>query len=216
MEYTLEQLNEKMKANNGKLDLSGTQITSLPADLTVGGGLDLSNTPITSLPAGLTVGDWLDLSGTKITNPKEYKKLKDGDFVEGRYIYCDGILTHIKKAKKIGDYTYYVGRIKGKNVLFDGENYAHCKNFRDGVADIEFKKAKERGAEQYRGYTQETVVTAEEAKTMYRVITGACRAGTEQFVSGLREIKESYTVGELIEMTRGQYRSEVFKSFFER
>lgn len=100
------------------------------------------------------------------------------------------------------------------NAILDGENYAHCKSFRDGVNDIEFKKAKDRGAAQYEGFTMETVVAVEEAKTMYRIITGACKAGTEHFVNGLRSVKEKYTVRELIDITEGQYRSEVFKTFF--
>jgi hypothetical protein len=50
----------------GSLLLSGTQIQSLPADLQVGGGLDLRDTPIQSLPAGLQVGGNLLLSGTQI------------------------------------------------------------------------------------------------------------------------------------------------------
>ena len=52
----------------GTLDLSGTQITSLPDSLTVGGWLDLSGTQITSLPDNLTVGGGLDLIGTQITS----------------------------------------------------------------------------------------------------------------------------------------------------
>ena len=52
---------------SGSLDLSGTKITSLPDNLTVGDWLDLSGTKITSLPDNLTVGGWLDLSGTGIT-----------------------------------------------------------------------------------------------------------------------------------------------------
>jgi Leucine-rich repeat (LRR) protein len=53
---------------SGDLDLYGTQITSLPADLTVGGSLYLGSTPITSLPADLTVGGNLDLGNTQITS----------------------------------------------------------------------------------------------------------------------------------------------------
>ena len=196
MNFTLEQLKEKMKRNGGWLDLSGTQITSLPEGLTVGGSLYLS--------------------GTQITNPKHYKRLKNGDFVNGKYIYCDDMLIHIKRKKKIGEYTFFVGKIKGLNVIFDGKNYAHCKNFRDGVTDIEFKKAKDRGANQYKDFTLETIVTADEAKTMYRVITGACKAGTEHFVNGLKDVKKKYTIRELIDITEGQYRSEVFKNFFKK
>jgi hypothetical protein len=53
---------------------------------------------------------------------------------------------------------------------------------------------------------------------MYRIITGACAAGTQRFVDGLSkdEIKDNYTVSEIIEMTKGQYGHETFKNFFER
>ena len=156
------------------------------------------------------------MSGTQIINPNQYKRLKNGDFVDGKYIYCDGMLIHIKRKKKIGEYTFFVGKIKGLNVVFDGENYAHCKTFREGVTEIEFKKAKDRGANQYKDITLETIVTAEEAKTMYRIITGACKAGTEHFVNGLKEVKKKYTVRELIDITEGQYRAEVFKDFFKK
>ncbi len=236
MNFTLKELKEKMKRNGGNLYLSGTQITALPEGLTVGGWLDLrgtqitalpegltvggnlylSGTQITALPEGLTVGGGLDLRGTQITNPNNYKKLKNGDFVNGKYLYCDDMLIHVKRVKTIGEYTFYVGKIKEMNVIFDGENYAHCKSFKDGVCDIEFKKAKDRGANQYKDYTLETVVTFEEAKTMYRIITGACKAGTENFINGLHDIKKKYTVREIIDITEGQYRSEIFKNFFLR
>ena len=50
---------------SGGLYLSGTGITALPDNLTVGGGLDLRGTGITALPDNLTVGGWLYLSGLK-------------------------------------------------------------------------------------------------------------------------------------------------------
>ena len=199
MEYTIEQLKEMMD-EDGWIDLSGTQITSLPDNLAVGGWIDLRKTPIES----------------KEEEAKKIKRLKNGDYVEGRYLYCDDTLIHVKRKKKIGEYTYYVGKIKGMNAIYDGENYAHCKDFRDGVNDLEFKKAKDRGASQYRDYTMDTVVSFEDAKTMYRIITGSCKAGTEQFVNGLRSVKEQYTVREIIEITKNAYRGEVFKSFFEK
>ena len=50
---------------------------------------------------------------------------------------------------------------------------------------------------------------------MYRIITGACRAGTERFVSSIRDLKERYTIREAIALTKGQYNSEAFGRFFE-
>ena len=171
MKLTLEKAKALMDKNSGNLDLSytditalpdnltvggglylsHTQITELPDNLTVGGGLDLSGTGITALPDNLAVGGWLDLRGTKITNPT-VKKLCQGDYVPGKYLYADEILTHIKKKKQIGEYTLFVGKIPGHNVVFDGKHYAHCKNFRDGVGDLLFKSAADRGADQWHWY----------------------------------------------------------------
>ena len=234
MKLTLEEAKAMMDRNNGWLylsntgitalpdnltvggwlDLSNTNITALPDNLTVGGGLDLRDTNITALPDNLTVGGWLDLSGTEITNPT-VKRLRHGEYVSGKYLYADGILTHIKKKKKIGEYTFFVGKIPGHNVVFDGKHYAHCRNFRDGVADLLFKSAADRGAEQYRGISLDDSFTEEELKTMYRIITGACQQGTQAFVDGLKERKERYTIREAIELTKGQYNAEKFQEFFE-
>ena len=198
----------------GWLDLRGTGITALPDNLTVGGWLDLRGTGITSLPDNLTVGEWLDLRGTGITDTSSIKHLHDGDYAEGKYIYADGILTHIRKRRKLGNYTVYVGKIKGKNVVSDGVHYAHCDNIRDGIADILFKTASDRGADQYKGLDLDTEMTIDEAVTMYRIITGACRQGSEAFVNGLKEKKERYTIRECIDLTRGQYGAERFAEFF--
>ena len=252
MELTLEQANKIMKENDGSLYLSGTQITSLPDNLTVGGNLylintpitllpdnltvggslDLSDTKITSLPDNLTVGGWIDLGDTQITslpdsltvggniytdnrtiNTTKVKRLQQGDYVPSNYLYSDGILTHIKSKKQHKGYTYYTGKIKGNNMIFDGTNYAHCKTFKEGVADLAFKAASDRGADQYKGISLDSVVTLQEAITMYRIITGACRQGTDSFVNGLRVVKDKYTVQEMIDITKGAYQGEVFEKF---
>lgn len=198
MKLTLEKAKQMLEQNNNSLDLSGT--------------------PITELPDNLTVGGWLDLSGTQIVNKEaqkwRVKKLKDGDYVEGRYLYADSILTHIRKRKNCGAYTLYIGKIPGRNVVSDGTYYAHCDKLRDGISDLLFKAAKDRGAEQYKGLDLDAPRTVEEMKTMYRVITGACRQGTENFVNGLGGLKERYTIREVMQLTEGQYGSDSFARFF--
>ena len=111
-------------------------------------------------------------------------------------------------------YTYYIGKIEDKNVICDGENYAHCKSFKEGVIDLEFKKAKNRGAEQYSSLTLDSIVKKDDAITMYRVITGACQQGTQAFLDSLKEIKAEYTIQEIIDLTANHYGSETFKKFF--
>lgn len=197
MKLTLEKAKEMMERNGGSLYLSDTQIKELPKGLTVGGSLCLRNTQISRNAAN------------------RVRRLKDGDYVAGKYLYCDGILTHVSKKHKAGEYTLYVGKIKGQNVVSDGTFYAQCETLRDGIADIAFKRAAERGADQYKGIDMDTPVPLEDAKTMYRVITGACRAGTEHFAQSLGEkLQETYTVREMIEVTKGQYNAGKFAEFF--
>ena len=215
MKLTLEQAQKLMERNGFSLDLRGTGITSLPDNLTVGGWIDLEGcVAITSLPDNLTVGISLDLRGTGITDTSKVQYLCDGDYVEGRDLYADGILTHVRKRRKLGGYTVYVGKIKGKNVVSDGVHYAHCDSIRDGIADILFKTASDRGADQYKDMSLDTEMTVDEAVTMYRIITGACRQGSAAFVDGLKNKKERYTIRECIELTRGQYGAERFAQFF--
>lgn len=104
---------------------------------------------------------------------------------------------------------------KEENVVSDGKNYAHCRNLKEGIADLNFKAAKERGAERYKAIDKNQKLKTEDAVTMYRIITGACRQGTEDFLSRLEKVKESYTVNEIIKITEGHYGSEIFKKFFE-
>ena len=166
------------------------------------------------------MGGWLDLRGTQITDKdkerRKVKKLKEGAVSPGFYIYADGQLFHYTgRSHKVDAYTVYVGKIPGQLLVTDGVFWAHCKNAREGIADILFKKARDRGAEQYRGLDMDKSYSVDELKTMYRIITGACRAGTEAFVNSIKDLKESYTIREAIQITKGQYNSSAFERFFE-
>ena len=214
MILTLEKANELMNRNGGWLDLSGTGITALPDNLTVGDWLNLRGTGITALPENLTVGGSLYLSGAGITG-KKVKNLHDGDYKEGHYLYADGILTHIKKKKTFSGYAFFLGKIPGKNVVYDGKNYAYCSNLREGIADLIFKSASDRGASQYKDLSLDTEMSVDELVTMYRVITGACRQGSQSFVDSFgSNLKERYTILEVIELTKGQYGGRQFEEFF--
>lgn len=215
MKLTMDKAAALMEQNNGALDLKGTNITALSDNLTVGGFLDLEGTNITALPDNLTVGGGLFLRGTNIKNQSNRHYLHQGDYVEGRYLYADGILTHVKRKKKFQGYTYFEGKIPSRNVVYDGKNYAHCRTFREGIQDLLFKSAKDRGAEQYRALSLDEERSLEDLMTMYRVITGACRQGTQAFVDGLGDRrKERYTIREALALTRGQYGGERFAEFF--
>ena len=213
----IQQLPDNLTAH--WLDLRNTAIQQLPDNLTAH-WLDLSGTAIQQLPDNLTVGGYLYLRGTGIRDTSMVKRLKDGDYRPGEWIYADRILTHIKREKQVhtedGDFTFYVGKIPGHNVVYDGTFYAHAATLREGVQDILFKRAKDRGAEAYKQYGRNDRIDTKDAIVMYRIITGACRQGTQQFIDSLPDgLKESYTIREIMEMTKGRYGSETFREFFE-
>ena len=91
----------------GDLDLSNTQITSLPQDLKVGGGLYLKNTKITSLPQGLKVVGSLDLRNTKITSLPNNLKVGESLYLKNTPLSKKYSKDEIKKM--IEDGGGYVG-----------------------------------------------------------------------------------------------------------
>jgi hypothetical protein len=54
----------------------------------------------------------------------------------------------------------------------------------------------------------------EELKDVFDLATGACEAGTRNFVENLAKKKKKYTVHEIITATTGQYGSDTFREFF--
>ena len=217
---------------NGNLDLSSTSITQLPNNLTVKNYLNLANALITKLPNNLTVGGHLDLINTNITEiPPSLKvgrdlfssnlslplknKLQNGTYVENNYLYTDNILTHVARAKKINNYTYYIGKIKGDNVLYDGVNYSHCSSFKQGVLDLQYKSSESRGLEQYKNTPLTEQIPFNQAVTMYRIITGACEQGVSDFVSNVVNKKETYSPLEIAKITEYQYGNNEIKKFFD-
>jgi hypothetical protein len=84
----------------GDLDLADSEITSLPAGLTVGGNLTLRYTKITSLPAGLTVGGNLNIKGSEITS-------LSADLTVGGYFELGGTeITSLPAGLKVGGSLY--------------------------------------------------------------------------------------------------------------
>ena len=83
----------------GDLDLSDSPISSLPANLKVGGNLSLLKTNITALPQGLEVGGDLNLAMTPITS------LPQGLQVNGDLTISDTKITSLPNGLKIaGDF----------------------------------------------------------------------------------------------------------------
>ena len=217
------------------LYLRGTGITSLPEGLTVGGCLDLEGcTGITSLPEGLTVDGSLYLCGTGITDTSKVKRTLSPQAIQriekvrnpelrwewaGRtYIKVDGIFSQLISRRGNVSVVRQIGKKKDAYLVTDGNGrWAHGDTIAEARKDLVYKISN-RDKSVYGSLTLDSELTFEECIQCYRVITGACAAGTRNYVENRlpKPHKEKYTVREMIELTDGEYNSDKLKEFFKK
>lgn len=217
----------------GSLFLNNTDIKSLPDNLMVRRTIELRNTRIISLPDNLTVGGVLDIRDTKITDnvevnttlsPEQQKKIYDLEnmalFWERngvRYIKADGIFRvidshhgNVYKVHKLGqeDKPFYL--------ITDGDNHwAHGKTLAEARDDLLYKIS-DRDTSEYEKLSLDDTLSYEEAIVAYRTITGACSAGTRDFIENRLPSphKDKYTIREIIKLTKNEYGGKKFAKFF--
>ena len=188
-------------------------------ELHYGGNLDLEGTGITQLPEGLTVGGDIYIRGTGITDISNINRNVPA-FVQWRnfeYIKVDGIfskvISHKSKVYKIRQ----IGETEERFLITDGYGkWSHGDTLKEAKDDLIYKISN-RDKSKYENLTLESELTFSQAIEAYRVITGACAAGTKMFVKNvLASRKEKYTISEIIRLTKGQYNCDVFERFFEK
>ena len=199
------------------------------------GSLDLENcTGITALPDNLTVGGYLDIRGTGITDEvKVNKKLSSKataaikrvlnipifwKWNNRRFVKVDDMFTAIDSHH--GN-VYRVHKLNSREQLYlvtDGENHwAHGNTLQDARADLIFK-INDRDTSVYKNMSLDDTLTYEEAIAAYRTITGACAAGTRDYIENRlpKPHKEKYTVQEMITLTENEYGGKKFSEFFKK
>jgi hypothetical protein len=135
----------------------------------------------------------------------------------GKYALIDGIFGEVVKRK---NNLLVMKTITGSTfcVVGDGDgNYAHGYTIEEARADLIFKVCN-RSKEDYKDMTLDTVLSYRDAIVCYRVITGACSLGVRLFVEKVLhgKPKDEYSIREVVEVTIGQYRHEMFKEFWNK
>ena len=227
------------------LNISYTKITKLRDNLELD-CLIIHDTPLKNLPKNLIIFSFLGMGRNYFTtipndclvtcvccsegfnderyrlNQFNYYYLKD-DFVHinhpsGReFLHVDGILSEVIEKK--GN-VYHVKN--GVNepisyVVTDGNNHwAHGYTLDSAKQDLRYKMSF-RDKSEYEKLTLESELTFYEAVACYRVITGACKFGTNDYLKHRlpEPRKEKYTIKEIIELTKGEYGGKEFREFFE-
>ena len=228
------------------LDIKYTKIKSLKDDLILD-YLDLEGTPFKKLPDNLIAFNYLNFKGTDITkfpkniiasiiysdlpiNDDKYVRLSrnlyklKNDCVNithpsGRkFLHIDGILSEVIKNR--GNVYHVRNSINApiSYLVTDGENnWAHGCTLKEAKEDLLFK-IKRSNLGDYSTLTLDDKLNYEEAIMCYRVITGACRAGTLRFLKEhnlIKNHKKEYTIKEIIELTKNDYKGDVFMNFFK-
>jgi hypothetical protein len=142
------------------------------------------------------------------------------DFLNFKVEVFDGIGCVVTSTKTRDDITirscrkaaFKDGELVGNRmyVVSQGDHNAHGETLESALDDLSFKTA-DRDMSKYRDMPADTVKTPHEWAVVYRVVTGACQYGTEQFIKQKGNLKARYTLTEIIEETRGAYGSERFR-----
>lgn len=213
----------------GFLDLSFSNIIQLPKNLTVGGYLSLEGTKIEEVPNDSVIGGWIYYNNNRVVYlslPMEVyikrQKLQDEPIFwksNGvRYIKVDDILSIIDSHHGNVYRTHQVGYDKELYIITDGENnWAHGETLKEAKLDLIYKIS-DRDTSAYKNMSLDDILTFEEAIVAYRTITGACSAGTRDFIEHRlpEPHQKTYTIGEIIELTTDEYGSDEFKEFFAK
>lgn len=152
---------------------------------------------------------------SKLEDEDKFYLNRDKSF--GEHIIADGILSRVINRKGNALKVINHGEEKESYIVQDGDFFAHGETIKGARESLLYKKS-DRDTTKYNDFTKDTIVTHEQAITMYMDITGACSSGTEYFCKNVlgEGKKDKYTVKELIEITRGQYNSGEFEKFFNK
>ncbi|MCK9325666.1 MAG: hypothetical protein M0P69_09235 [Bacteroidales bacterium] len=227
----------KLTAIGGWLDVDGDNtLTAFPNLKTIGGKLYAHGTDtLTAFPKLTVIGGKLydNSSDTRKAFPKlkhknSYKakqiarKNLSRSLLKSGYMLQDGILSrHLASRKLANGLIVHTGTIVGKeNKSYVIETpdgvYAHGDTVKQAREALLYKLSENRDTTPYKAWTLDTSITKRQAIQSYMAITGACAIGTRHFVEtrfGDR-VPARTTVREVIEMTAGQYGSNVYKKFF--
>jgi hypothetical protein len=147
--------------------------------------------------------------------------------IKGFTIY-DGILSFYTHKKNIGRRTCYVCSMShcyNKYVIKDTlpsnkKIFAHGLTFKNTISSIERKKDSYfRNAteikSQYTKIPKDMPLEKDFCIKMYRDLTGGCSGGVSMFLSRFKELNKTYTINDIVDMTKGEYGHQRFVDAFK-
>lgn len=102
-------------------------------------------------------------------------------------------------------------------VIKEGNYFAHGASIKEVRENLMYKIL-DRDKSEFEGLKLSDRLNIDTMIQCYRVITGACGFGVKNFVDNQLngKLKESYTIREVIELTKNSYGGDTFRSFFKK
>jgi hypothetical protein len=131
------------------------------------------------------------------------------------YIIVDSILSKIVSHRGNVWRVIIAGQNNISYIVTDGNGkYAHGDSLAEAREDLIYKIG-DRDKSSYEHLTIYSVLPYSDMIECYRVITGSCALGVKNFMKTI-EKKDSYSIGDVIELTNGAYGGDTFKEFFKK
>ena len=191
-----------------------SQLTEILGRKVMAGTIGVTGSPISRISSDIICKEIVCDKRVKVETYRFHLKKAIDFHPNGKYVVCDDIFSEVVEHK--GNVWRCVDIKRGNEhyIVTDGKrHYAHGETIDSAKLDLRFKVNK-RTLTDYRKLKLDDSLSFEDAYTCYREITGACRFGTDQFIQSLSEVKESYTIREIIELTKGKYGHSTFAWFF--
>jgi hypothetical protein len=133
----------------------------------------------------------------------------------GEYVIVDEILSKVVSRK--GNVLKVINHEQTRQsyIVLDGDIAAHGDTIKEAKESLVYKIG-EIDTREFEGLDIDEQRPLKDIIRMYRAITGACTSGTRYFVEQQKEVKETYSIKEIIEITEGQYGNNKFKEFFNK
>jgi len=157
--------------------------------------LSLDSLTITKIDTfkNININGWLHLDSLSYHLRRNiyanFHKILDGYNKERGYCYFDGILRKVVSVKQLGEYTIYLTPFD--YVVQKGDYTAHARTIEEGISDVSLKILAEE-------YQENLTLDTKLNKQLYRLITGACELGTNNWINKNNIQVEEISVKELI------------------
>jgi hypothetical protein len=196
-------------------------LTEIPNGFNPTVGWNLWLNSLTNIPEGFNpiVSGYLNLNSlTQIPegfNKSDYHHKKISLFEWDKYILCDDRFSEVISKKGNVWKLKNIGKDKIYYLVTDGNgNYAHGDSIKQAKDDLIYKISN-RDVSQYHNIDLDKKFSFVECITMYRCITGSCSTGVRNFIETNGIKKQSYSVNDIIGITKNNYGNEIFNNFFK-